>query len=67
VGGHAKVVNLAEAIFPQDISGATYISFSSDRNVVGFQINGTSDGVMFDGSTSAGMMLDGLPALAGIN
>jgi hypothetical protein len=58
VGGHAKVVNLAEAIFPQqDISGATYIAYSSDRNVVGFQLNGSSDG----------MMLDGLPGLGGTN
>jgi hypothetical protein len=57
VGGHAKVVNTAEAIFSQDISGATYIAYSSDRNVVGFQLNGTSDG----------MMLDGLPGLAGTN
>ena len=65
VGGHAKVVNLAEALFSQDISGATYIAYSSDRNVVGFQINGTSDEMMFDGGTSVGMMLDGLPALAG--
>jgi hypothetical protein len=57
VGGHARVVNLAEALFSQDISSATYIAYSSDRNVVGFQINGTSDG----------MMLDGLPALADPN
>jgi hypothetical protein len=57
VGGHAKEVNLAEAIFSQDISGATDIAYSSDRNVVGFQLNGTSDG----------MMLDGLPALGGTN
>ena len=66
VGGHAKVVNLAEAIFSQDISSATYIAYSSDRNVVGFQINGTRDEtMMFDGGTSVGMMLDGLPALGG--
>ncbi|MDO8785173.1 MAG: hypothetical protein Q7J12_03055, partial [Syntrophales bacterium] len=57
VGGHAKVVNLAEAIFSQNISGATYIAYSSDRNVVGFQLNGTSDG----------MMLDGLPGLGRTN
>ncbi len=58
VGGHAKVVNYAEAIFsPQDISAATYVAYSADRNVVGFQLNGTSDG----------MMLDGLPALGGTN
>ena len=57
VDGYAKVVNFAEATFPQNISGATYIAYSSDRNVVGFQLNGTSDN----------MMLDGLPALAGTN
>jgi hypothetical protein len=56
VVGHAKVVNLAEVFFfPQDISAATYIGYSSDKNVVGFQLNGSSDG----------KMLDGLPALGG--
>jgi hypothetical protein len=57
VGGHAKVVHFAEAIFTQNISGATYIAYASDRNVVGFQLNGSADG----------MMLDGLPALGGTN
>ena len=57
VGGHAKVVNPAEAIFSQDIRNATYIAYSSDRNVVGFQLNGTADWVM----------LDGLPALGNTN
>ena len=57
IGGYAKEINLAEAFFTQDISGATYIAYSSDRNVVGFQLNGTSDG----------MMLDGLPALGETN
>jgi hypothetical protein len=57
VGGHAKVVNSAQAFFSQDISGATYIAYSSNRNVVGFQLNGSSDGTM----------LDGLPGLAGTN
>jgi hypothetical protein len=55
VGGHAKVVNFAETIFMQNISGATYIAYTSDRNVVGFQLNGSSDG----------MMLDALPGLPG--
>ena len=50
---NAKVVDLAENLFSQDISAATCISFSSDQEVVGFQINGSTDG----------MMLDGLPAL----
>jgi hypothetical protein len=57
VGGHAKVVKYAETIFTQDVSDATYIAYSSDRNVVGFQLNGTSDGTM----------LDGLPGLGGAN
>jgi hypothetical protein len=57
VGGHAKVVDYAQTIFSQDISSATYIAYSSDKNVVGFQLNGSSDG----------MMLDGLPALGGTN
>ncbi len=34
---------------------ATYIRFASDREVVGFQINGSPDG----------MMLDGLPGMQG--
>ena len=54
VGGLAKVVSLADQIFaPQNISLAGYIAFTSDRNVVGFQLTGSSDGTM----------LDGLPAL----
>ena len=49
------MVDLAENIFiGQDIGNATYIAYSSDSNVVGFQINGTADDTM----------LDGLPALA---
>jgi hypothetical protein len=57
VGGHAKVDNVPEQIFTQDISSATYIAFSSNRNIVCFQLNGSSDGTM----------LDGLPGLAGTN
>jgi hypothetical protein len=58
VSGHAKVVDLAENIFfPQDIGGATYIAYASDRNIVGFQLNGSADETM----------LDGLPALTGAN
>jgi hypothetical protein len=50
VGGQAKVVHRAEDIFSQDvIRSATYIAYSSDRNVVGFQLNGSADGTMLDG------------------
>ena len=54
LGAHEKVVGLAENLFSQSIAGATYIGYSSDRVLVGFQLNG------YDG----GMMLDGLPGLA---
>jgi hypothetical protein len=54
VGGHAKVVNMTNTIFSQDISAATYIAFSADRDMVGFQLNCSADATM----------LDGLPALA---
>ncbi|MHB8772663.1 MAG: hypothetical protein ACYC7J_16840 [Syntrophales bacterium] len=49
IGSHAKVINAPEAIFPQDIASATYIDYSSDRNVVGFQLNGSADWTMLDG------------------
>ena len=55
VGSHAKFVNSAEGLFSQDITNATYIAYTSDRNMVGLQLNGTADGTM----------LDGLPGLAG--
>ncbi|MHB8772714.1 MAG: right-handed parallel beta-helix repeat-containing protein [Syntrophales bacterium] len=57
VGGYAKVVNRVEELFPQGIANATYIAYSSDRNVMGFQLNASADG----------MMLDGLPGLTGID
>ena len=55
IGGYAKVVNYAEALFSQNISSATYIVYWSNRNIVGFQLNGSADGTM----------LDGLPAMSG--
>ena len=50
---YAKQVKLADAFFKTPISTASYIHFSSDQEVVGFQLNGSADG----------MMLDGLPGL----
>ena len=57
LGYGKKMFNSVEAIFSQAISSATYITYSSDRNVVGFQLNGSKDETM----------LDGLPALGGTN
>ena len=48
VGPHAKEVKVAESFFTQDISSATYISFSSDKEIVGFQLNGSADGRLLD-------------------
>ncbi len=45
-----KVVNMAEKIFAQSIAGATYVSYHSDKGVVGFFLNGSNDGLMLDGS-----------------
>jgi hypothetical protein len=46
---YAKEVRLAQDFFTQDISTATYIGYSSDKDIVGFQLNGSSDGMMLDG------------------
>jgi hypothetical protein len=48
LGGHSKVVQLAQEIFGQDISAATYIGYSSNKELVGFQLNGSSNGMMLD-------------------
>jgi len=49
LAGHARIVNTASNLFSQDISGATYIAYSSDLNLSGFQLNTSSDGMMLDG------------------
>jgi len=51
---NGKQVAVAENLFSDDISAATFIRFDSNADVVGFQLNGSSDG----------MMLDALPGLA---
>ena len=45
---HQKVVDLPSRLFAEDISTATYIAYSSSGNVVGFQLNVSSDGMMLD-------------------
>jgi hypothetical protein len=49
LNGYAKEIDEPGNIFTQDISSATYISYSSDRDIVAFQLNGVSDGMMLDG------------------
>ena len=46
---HQKLVNVAEDMFADaNISDATYIAYSSDREIVGFQINGSFNNLMLD-------------------
>ena len=49
LAAYAKMVDNPKNIFSQDISNATYITYSSDHELVGFQLNGSSDGMMLDG------------------
>ncbi|MFZ7111692.1 MAG: hypothetical protein ACOWYE_08410 [Desulfatiglandales bacterium] len=46
---YEKVVGMAGSLFSDDIDTATYITFSASAKVVGFQLNGSSDGMMLDG------------------
>ena len=48
LAGHEKVVDNPENIFSGPIADGKYIKFSSDKAVVGFQLNGSSDGTMLD-------------------
>jgi hypothetical protein len=43
ISAHAKVVGEVQGLFDQSINEATYIAFSSDKEIMGFQLN-TSTG-----------------------
>jgi hypothetical protein len=44
-----KLFDEAQDFFPQDISNATYLAYSSDRNLVAYQLNTSSDTTLLDG------------------
>ena len=48
LNAHEKKVDIPSNLFTEDISTATYIAYSSSGNVVGFQLNMSSDGMMLD-------------------
>jgi hypothetical protein len=50
---YAKIVGMAESLFAADISTASYVRYQADVALAGFQLNGSTDG----------MLLDGLPGL----
>jgi hypothetical protein len=45
---HEKLVKTAPALFSKDISTATYIAYSAVNEIVGFQLNGSTDSMMLD-------------------
>ena len=50
LAAHAKVVNFVEDIFAGCyFEDASYVAYSSAYNIVGFQLNGSTDGTMLDG------------------
>ena len=54
VNSRSKIVDLPSEIFGKELNSASYIHYISDKKIVGFQLNGSADG----------MMLDALPATA---
>jgi len=52
LAGHEKIAELPHKLFHADLNNCTYIRFSANREVVGFQLNGSSDGMMLDGLPS---------------
>jgi Tol biopolymer transport system component len=46
---NCKDVRLAGDFFPESIADATYLAYASTEPVVGFQLNGSENGMMLDG------------------
>jgi hypothetical protein len=44
-----KVFDEAQDFFQQSLSTATYLTYSSDRTLVAYQLNASSDNTMLDG------------------
>jgi subtilisin family serine protease len=53
LAAHSKLARTPEQLFHRELAAATYLRYSADREIIAFQLNGTSDG----------RMLDALPAL----
>ncbi len=48
INGYEKVMGVLQNLFSEDINNATYVRYSSDKEVVGFQLNISSDIMMLD-------------------
>ena len=50
LAAHQKIVGTVETLFSgNDVSTATYVGYSSNCRIAGFQLNGSGDGTMMDG------------------
>jgi hypothetical protein len=58
IAAHQKVSGQASSLFTDDISDATYIVFSANKDIVGFQLNGSSDNTMLDGLPGMPLTID---------
>ena len=48
VNAHGKIVGIARTLFKADLSNASYISYESNNDIVGFQLNGSVDNMLLD-------------------
>jgi alpha-tubulin suppressor-like RCC1 family protein len=48
LNAYEKNIGTPETIFEEDVSNATYITYISDKQIAGFQLNASSDGMMLD-------------------
>lgn len=67
VAGNSKQIASVENFFTTNITGATYIKFTSDHDVVSFQLNGSLNGLMLDGLPSLSRLPANSPSPEGIN
>jgi hypothetical protein len=49
ITAYGKVIDTAETLLGQGLPAATYIGYSSDKNLIGYQLNTSSDSTMLDG------------------
>ena len=49
MNAYEKVSGMPADLFSQNITAATYISYTSNTNIVGFQLNGAAEDMMLDG------------------
>lgn len=49
ISAYGKLSNTAETLLGTSLSAATYIGYASDKNLLGYQLNASSDNTLLDG------------------